>query len=143
MNPRADRVRRQLARRRNLVVAKAGHFPQEEDISIDLGQRGESLVDGEVNILRWRPDDAVGQYRRFGVPKAPAVMVECEVSRYLEEPGPNLAVRPCRDRRPAHPQEDVLGQITRGVGMADRPAEVLEEAMLMSGEQRFGVDGHA
>ena len=29
------------------------------------------------------------------------------------------------------------------LSLANRPAEVLEQATLVSGEQRFGVDGHA
>src|SRR5437764_467177 len=47
------------------------------------------------------------------------------------------------DGRAAHPQEDVLRQITRRLGLANRPAEVLEQATLVSGEQRFGVDGRS
>src|SRR6185295_4568716 len=74
--------------------------------------------------------------------RAPAVMVERDVSGDLEQPGPDLAVRRRRDRRAADPHEHVLGQVARGVRLANRPAEIPEQAILVGGEQRFRIGWH-
>src|SRR6266516_4326064 len=53
------------------------------------------------------------------------LLIEHEVSGDLKQPGLQLAISGRGDRRPAHPQEHILRQITRRLGLADRPAEVL------------------
>ena len=143
MDARADAVRCQSARASDLFIAKARHFPHQEYVTIEIRQGGERLVDREVDILRGRSRAFVRQRRRLGVPQTLAVVIEREVPGDLKQPGSNLTVRGHGDGGPAHPHEDVLRQITRVFRLADRPAEVLEQAMLVGGEERCGVGGHA
>jgi len=143
MDARADGVPCQSARSADLVVAKPRHFSHEEYVTVEVGQCGQSLVDCEIDILRRWSRAFVRQHRWLGLSNTLAVVIEREVPCDLKQPSPDLTVRSHWDRGPAHPQEDVLRQITRGIGFAYRSAEVLEQAMLVSGEQRFGVDRHA
>jgi hypothetical protein len=120
----------------DLVIAKARHFPHREYVTVEVCQGGEGLVDGEVDILRRQARAFVHQHRWLGVPQALAMVIEREVSGDVKQPRPDLAVGSHGDGCPAHPQEDVLRQITRGLDLADRPAEVLEQAMMVGGEER-------
>src|SRR5688572_477854 len=72
-----------------------------------------------------------------------AVVIDRQVSGDLEQPGLHLSIRGSRNRCPAHPDEDVLGQVTGRLCFPDRPAEVLEQAMLVDGEECCWVVGHA
>ena len=75
-------------------------------------------------------------------PQPRAVVIEREVPGDLKQPGPHLFFRRDGDSRAAHPEEDVLREIACGL-RSDRPAEVLEQAMLVGCEEGGGVDGHA
>ena len=104
---------------------------------------GERFVDRDVDILRRRSRAFVHELGWLGLPEALAVVIQCEVPGDVKQPGPDLTVGGRRDLGPAHPQEDVLGQVTGRFRMSDRSAEVPEQAALVGGECCFGVDGHA
>ena len=141
MDARSHGVRCQSTCPPDLVVAKAHHLPHQEHVAIELGQRGERFVDREVDVLRRQPSTFLRQCRWLGVPQALAVVIEREVPGDVKQPGPDVPFRRNRNGRAGHSQEDILREITRRVG-ANRPAEVLEQAVLVGGEERFRIDGH-
>ena len=108
MDARTDGVRCQSARTSDLVIAKASDFAHEKHVAIEIGQRGERVVDREIDVLGRRARAFVRQHGWLGVPQPLAVVIEREVPGDLKQPGPDLAVRGDGDRGPAHPQEDVL-----------------------------------
>jgi hypothetical protein len=142
MDARADGVGCESARPSDLFITKARDLSHQEDVTVEVWQCGERLVHCEIDILR-RWSRGFHQPRRLGVPQTLAVVVEREVPGDLKQPGSHLAVRSHGDSCPAYPQEDVLRQVTRRFGLADRPAEVPEKTMLVGGEERCGVGGPA
>ena len=83
VNPRPHRVGRQIARARDLFVAKAAHLAHQKHIAVEIGQRCERLVDGGVDLLRCRPRRIdKGDPRRF-CPMS-SVMIDRDVSRDSE-----------------------------------------------------------
>ena len=51
MDAGSDSVRRQPARVSDFVIAQPRHLTHEEHVTVEVGQRGESLVDSELDIL--------------------------------------------------------------------------------------------
>ncbi len=142
MNPRSDCIWCQSAGLPDLVIAKAHDFAHQKDVAIEVGQRGERFVDRKVDVLGREPRPFFRQRRWLGAPQPCAVVIEREVSGDVKQPGPHLFFRRDRDGRAAHPEEDVLREIARGL-RSDRPAEVPEKAVLVGCEEGGGVDGHA
>ncbi|OLC40501.1 MAG: hypothetical protein AUH43_26335 [Acidobacteria bacterium 13_1_40CM_65_14] len=108
MDARSDGVPRQSARTSDFFIAKAGDFPHEKYVSVEVCQGGERRVNGEIDVLRRGTRAFVCQHGWLGLPQTLAVVIEREVPRDLKQPGPDLAVRGLGDRGPAHPQEDIL-----------------------------------
>ena len=74
MNARSHAVRRQSARRGDLVVAEAGDLAHQEHVAIDVGQRREGFVDLRAGVLGRRPG-RIGQRLGRRSPLAAAVMI--------------------------------------------------------------------
>ena len=138
MNARADGVRCQLARAGDFFVTETGDLTHQEHVAVERRERRERFVDGEIDVLRRRPRGFVDQRRRLRLPQTPAVVIQREIPRDAEQPGRQITVHRHRDRGPRHSQEDLLRQVACRLGMADRAAEIPENAVLVRGEGPSG-----
>jgi hypothetical protein len=139
MDSGSDGVDREVTRRRNLLVPEATDLTEQEDVSIDVGERGQCFIDDDGHVLGSRdgPTLSRGCHRRR--PGAPSMMVDDNVSGDCEDPGLRLASRTRRNLGSADTQEDVLDQIARGVRPPGRATEVPKERLMVRGEQCFDV----
>jgi hypothetical protein len=141
MNPGANRVGRKTTRASDIVVPESCNFAHQEHVAIDIGQRGERLVHGKIDILRRQPYTRVV----FGLhlPQALTVVIQREISRDAEQPRTQFSVRGHRYRCAGNSQKDVLRQIARCVGLAHCSAKVPEQPVPVGCEERFSVDHSA
>ncbi|HKV99744.1 MAG TPA: hypothetical protein VJN96_07965 [Vicinamibacterales bacterium] len=66
-------------------------------------------------------------------------MIDREVPRDAKQPRPDLAVARGRYLGSNDANKDVLRQFLCGVGLSNRPAQVLKQPLSVLEEQRFGV----
>lgn len=142
MDAGTDGIRCQTAGPSNLLVSEAGYFSHEKHVAIHFCQRGQRLIDREVDVLRGQSRFHVGQGRWYWLPDMPAVVIEEQVSGDAEQPASHFAFSAGRDSCPADLEKHILRQITREVGLPDGPKEIPEQPLSIGDEQRFGI-GHA
>jgi hypothetical protein len=75
------------------------------------------------------------------VPAIVADMVQREVSSDSKDPRATARIVDLRDRTASDPQEYLLRQVAGCIAVAEKPAQVSEDPITMSGEQHVGI-GH-
>jgi len=139
VQPRTDRRRRQLAGPGYLFVGKASDFAQQEYVPIELGQRRERLAQRRGELL-CRGPGRIDRLRQ-SVPAIVADMIQREVSSDSKDPRATARIVDSRDRTASDPQEYLLRQVAGRIAVAEKPAQVSEDPITMSGEQHVGI-GH-
>src|SRR5262245_40216359 len=80
MDARSDGVRCQSACLTDFGIAEASYLPHEEDVTVDVWQCGEGLVDGQTDVLRRRPRAHVRPRQWLGPASTVTLVIERDVS---------------------------------------------------------------
>ena len=134
----ANGVRREFARRGNLVIAEAGRFSEEEDVAVDIGECGQCLLNGGRDFLRAISRHVVhGGGVRLSLP-IPNV-VQRQIPRNFEHPRPLSIPVVTWHARARDTEENLLRQISCRVGVSDDAREITRETLAVRGEKSGAV----